>query len=230
VARVGGERLRREFEKLFSDARLGLDPVLALRQLASWGVLPALEPGLDWPKSAAAPVRRLGKALAESPWKAQRCRPWVPGFALWLAPQRPRLRKKALERLAVRGETADRIVGFPKERDRVLGRLGRARGRGAVDGLLSGTHEEVLHALYASAEPAVRQRILRWAAEDRGRRSPVNGDDLTAIGVEGPAVGQLLARIRVAHLDGAIANREEAMALAVEWTGRQARARGRASR
>ena len=227
VGQVGGERLRREFEKLFADARLGLDPALALRQLASWGFLSALESGLEWPKSAAAPVRRLGKVLAEPGWKPNRYRPWVPGLALWLAPQRPGLRKKVLARLAVRGETAERIAGFARQRDRLLGRLKRARGRGAVDALLSGIHEEILQALYVSAEPAVRQRILRWAAEDRTRRAPATGDDLTGLGVEGPAVGKLLAKIRVAHLDGAIANREEAMALAVEWTQRQARARRR---
>jgi tRNA nucleotidyltransferase (CCA-adding enzyme) len=227
LGHVSGERLRREFEKLFADARLGLDPVLALRQLAGWHVFSALEPGLDWPKSAAAPIRRLGKILAAPAWKSNRYRPWVPGLALWLAPQRPGLRRRVLQRLAVRGETAERIAGFASERDRVLRRLSRARGRGAVDALLAGTHEEVLQALFVSAEPALRQRILRWAAEDRGRRAPVAGDDLVDLGVQGPAVGKLLARIRVAHLDGAIANREEAMALAVEWTRRQSRPRTR---
>ena len=219
---VSGERLRREFDKLFGDARLGLDPARALGLLARWGVLGALVPGLDWPKSAAAPVRRLGKLILEPAWRSSRLRPWVPGLALWLAPLRPALRRRFLQRIAVRGEAAERIAGFPGDRNRFLARLSRARGRGALDAVLAGTHEEFLHALLASADPAMRRRILRWAAEDRNRRSPLSGQDLAHRGLEGPAIGRVLARIRAAHLDGAIANREEATALAEEWIRRRA--------
>ena len=42
---VSGERLRREFEKLFADGALGLNPVESLRRLDGWHVLAALEPG-----------------------------------------------------------------------------------------------------------------------------------------------------------------------------------------
>ncbi|MDG2334924.1 MAG: hypothetical protein P8Q97_11920 [Myxococcota bacterium] len=219
---VSGERLRRELEKVFSDAALGLDPSLALRQLASWHVLSALEPGLAWAKEAATPVRRLGKLIAEPEWRSNRFRPWVPGLALWLAPLGPALRRRVVQRFAIRGETAERILGFGAERQRLQARLAKARGRGAVDALLGGIHEESLVALFASSEPLLRRRIVRWAAEDRARRVPLSGDDLTELGLAGPAVGRALARIRVAYLDGAIANREEATALAVEWARRRA--------
>jgi len=87
--------------------------------------------------------------------------------------------------------------------------------------VLTGIHEENLQALVACSEPLLRRRILRWAAEDRARRAPLNGDDLATLGLEGPAVGKVLGRIRAAHLDGAIANREEALGLAVEWVRRR---------
>ena len=97
--------------------------------------------------------------------------------------------------------------------------------------MLSGTGEETLLALYACSEPLIRRRILRWAAEDRSRRAPLSGDDLLQLGLEGPALGKALATIRAAHLDGAIANREEATALAVEWARRHAaRSPGRKQR
>jgi tRNA nucleotidyltransferase (CCA-adding enzyme) len=228
---VSGDRLRREFEKLFADASLGLDPSLALRNLGQWHVLGALEPGFEWPKVAAAPVRRLGRTIAEPQWRQNRNRPWVSGLALCLAPLRPALRRRVLQRFAVRGEAADRIANFGRERNRLLAALAKARGRGAVDGLLGGIHEETLLALFASAQPLVRGRVLRWAAEDRGRRAPLSGEDLVAMGLEGPSVGKVLARIRVAHLDGAIANREEAAALAVEWIRRRgAKARTRSKK
>jgi tRNA nucleotidyltransferase (CCA-adding enzyme) len=219
--RVSGERLRREMVKLFDDARLGLDPAQALRLLQDWHVLGCLEPGLGLDPAAAASLRRLGRAIAQVPWPALRWRPWVSGLALWFAPLAPALRRRALRRLAVRGEQARRIAEFPKQRDAWLRALERARGRGAVDAVLAGAHEDALHALHAEAPPTVRRRVARWAAEDRGRRIPVGGADLLEIGLGGPAVGRALRRIRAAHLDGAVRTREEALALARELSRRR---------
>ena len=89
--------------------------------------------------------------------------------------------------------------------------------------------EETVQALYAIADLPVRKRILRWAAEDRRRRLPVSGGDLVEVGLEGPLVGRALARIRAGFLDGEIANREEALALAQELDRRSVR-RGAASK
>ena len=52
------------------------------------------------------------------------------------------------------------------------------------------------------------------------------------LGLTGPAVGRVLARIRSAYLDGAVANREEAMALAreLERRSRPQRPAGRRAR
>lgn len=219
--RVSGDRFRREFVKLFDDAGRGLDPARALRLLDDWHVLAALEPGLSFDRAAALPLRRLGRAVAEPPWPAPRWRPWVSGLAVWLAPLAPALRRRALRRLAVRGEQASRVVEFPKTRDATLRALSRGRGRGAVDAALAGLDEESLHALHAWAAPAERRRIVRWAAEDRPRRPPLNGDDLVAIGLSGPAVGRALARVRLAWLDGSVSSREEALDLAREVSRRR---------
>jgi tRNA nucleotidyltransferase (CCA-adding enzyme) len=214
--RVSGDRLRREIVKCFDDCALGLDPSRALRLLSEWHVLGALEPGLVLPREAVAPLRRLGRAIEAPPWRPVRWRPWVAGLALWLAPVPPNLRRRALRRFSVRGETANRIGAFAKERDRTLRALERARGRGAIDGLLRRLDEEDLHALHATVAPGLRRRIVRYAAEDRSRRAPVTGNDLMGIGLEGPAVGRALARIRAAYLDGAVNTRNEALALARE--------------
>ncbi len=224
--RVTGERWRREFAKLFEDATLGLDPSRALRLLHDWHVLGALEPGLALERAAGAPLRRLGRFVAEPPWSGPRWRPWVSGLALWLAPLPAALRRRALGRLAVRGEQASRIAGFPQVRDAALRALSRARGRGAVDAVLSPLHEELLHALHAALLPADRRRLARWAAEDRTRKAPVSGADLVAIGLSGPAVGRALARVRAAWLDGALASRDEALALALEVSRRRGAADG----
>lgn len=213
---VSGDRFRREFEKLFEDARSGVDPSLALALLAEWHVLGALEPGLALPAKAIASLRRLGRAVAEEAQPGPRTRVWLAGFAVWLAELDATSRRRALRRLSVRGETAQRITAFPKLRDRVLRSLSRARGRGAVDALLAPLEDEERLALLACAPPALRRRMLRWTLEDRGRRPPISGADLVAAGLAGPSVGAALARIRIAWLDGAVRTREEALALARE--------------
>ena len=214
--RVSGDRLRRELAKLFDEAALGLDPAQALRLLAEWHVLGALEPGLGLERPAVAPLRRLGRAVAAPPWPGRGPRPMVAGLALWLAPLAPALRRRALARFAVHGEAASRVAAFPRARDQWLRALARARGRGAIDALLAPIDEESLAALFASAAPAQRRRIERWAREDRGRRSPVGGSELVELGFSGPAVGRALARIRAAYLDHRVADRAEALALARE--------------
>jgi tRNA nucleotidyltransferase (CCA-adding enzyme) len=227
---VSGDRVRREFERLFADAELSLAPLEALRLLGDWHVLPALEPGLALAKEARAPLRRLGRALADPPWRWSRMRPLTAGLATWLASLRPALRRRTLERLAIRGEIATRIARFPRDRAAWERALKQARGRGAVDAALSGIDEERLLALYVGCDPPIRRRIQRWANEDRARRLPVTGRELTELGIAGPEVGRALARIRTAYLDGALANREEALALARELAAGRAPQRGRGGR
>ncbi len=219
---VSGDRLRREIEKLFADAVLGLDPATALRLLDEWHVLGALEPGLTLPRVAVPALRRLGRSLAAPPWSSPRLRPWAAGLAVWLAPLEGGLRARALKRFAVRGEVAQRLTAFRRVRDARIRALARARGRGAIDALLGDLGDEELLALHAGAPPTGRRRIQRYAAEDRARRPPLTGDDLVALGLSGPLVGKALARIRAAFLDGAVRSREDAVALARELGQRRA--------
>ncbi|MGE4605249.1 MAG: hypothetical protein AAEJ52_00740 [Myxococcota bacterium] len=225
--RVSGDRLRRELVKLIDDARTGVDPSRSLRSLSDWHVLGALEPGLALPREAVAPLRRIGRAVAEAPWRAVRWRAWVSAMSVWLAPVEPPLRRRALARFSVRGDMARRILAFPKLRDSWFELLTKARGRGAIDAILAPLSDEDLHALYASGAPTARRRIGRWAAEDRLRRIPLSGEDLVQIGLEGPVVGRALVRIRTAFLDGTVTSREEAIALAHEIGRRNASNRKR---
>jgi len=227
---VSGERFRRELEKLFADAALGLDPAAALRLLDEWHVLGALEPGLALAPEAAPALRRIGRAIAEPPWTFGRLRPWVAGFAVWLDANDATVRRRTLKRLAVRGEAAERIAALPRERVRWARELARARGRGAIDAVLAPVDEESLLAFWSLVAPADRRRIARWAREDRGRRPPVSGADLVAAGLSGPVVGVALARIRAAFLDGAVPDRESALALAQEVAAREAAREARRAR
>jgi hypothetical protein len=142
---------------------------------------------------------------------------------VWMAPLDASLRRRALQRLAVTGEVAGKIVAFPKARDVWLRKIGRARGRGITDAALCDADDEELLALLAWAPPNLRRRIQRYALQDRPLHLPISGDDLVAIGIRGPAVGRALARIRVAFLDRVVRDREEALALAGEIARRGGR-------
>jgi tRNA nucleotidyltransferase (CCA-adding enzyme) len=224
---VSGERFRRELMLVFEEAARGSHPGRTLRLLSDWHVLGALEPGLELGRDRMAPLRRLGRAIERPEWAAPRWRPWIAGLSIWLAPLPAALRRRTLERFSIRGEQASRIARFGRDAERILRGLARARGRGAVDAALGELPEETVQALYALSDTAVRRRLLRWGAEDRRRRAPVAGTDLTDIGLVGPDVGRALARIRAGFLDGEIANREEALALAEEMA---LRAAGRGSK
>ena len=213
---VSGDRLRREFEKLFLEAGRGGNPTSALERLHSWHVLGALEPGLILDARAKPALRRLSKMLADPPWRLRENRAWVAGLCLWLAPLNPGMRRRVINRLSVRGDAGERIVNFPKDQRRWTKALEGTRGRGGVDSVLAELDEDQLLALCAGSEPLLRRRVLRWAAEDRDRRIPVSGRDLLAAELEGPVIGVALSRIRAAYLDGEVANREEALALARE--------------
>ncbi len=227
---VSGERYRRELALVFEEPRRGVDAGRVLALLSETHVLAALEPGLVLPRDRQAPLRRLSRSIEVPEWPAGRWRPWLAGLSIWLAPLPAVTRRRTLERLSIRGEQAARIQRFSSEGERILRALARARGRGAVDALLCELAEESLQAVFALADVAIRRRILRWGAEDRRRRAPVVGTDLVELGIQGPDVGRGLARIRAAFLDGEIANREEALVLALEIARRSQRAAGRRAR
>ncbi len=218
-AAVSGARIRAEFERLFADTRLGLDPARALRRLDTLGVLAALEPGLHAPPSVLPALRRLGRILVEGP--PLEASPLLTGLMLWGAGLTLPLRRRLLRRLALTGQAAERSLGFPRERTRVWRALARLRGRGALDALLRPLAAEELLALWASARAPDRRRILRHLREDRERVLPVNGDDLLALGLSGPALGSALAEIRKATLDRVLHSREDALALAREIARRR---------
>jgi tRNA nucleotidyltransferase (CCA-adding enzyme) len=215
---VSGERYAAELEKLFAEPAAGGDPARALALLHEWHVLPALEPGLTLPRPALAALRRLTRTgmpnRGQTPFGEARA--WVVGLMVWLAALPAPLARRALARLAVRGAAARRIASFARTRDSALRALSAARGRSAIDAALRSLPSEELAALRAWAPASQQRRIDRHAREDRTLVLPVTGDDLVAAGLDGPAVGAALARIRAAWLDRAITTRDDALLLARE--------------
>jgi tRNA nucleotidyltransferase (CCA-adding enzyme) len=206
---VSGERFRAELAKLFGEP----DPGRALAWLERWGVLARLSRGLSLAPEARRAAGRLGSLLAAAP-AGEAPDPLETGLCVWLGPLAPAVRRRALERLALRGRPAARVQGFSALARRSARALLRARSRGAADAVLRALGREELFALAAGADAASRRRILRHAREDRALRLPIDGSDLAALGLAGPALGRMLAAVRRACLDGEVGNRAQALAFA----------------
>jgi hypothetical protein len=153
------------------------------------------------------PLRWLGARLASCGGRRA-----LAGLCVWLAPLAAAPRRRALERLALRGRPADRILAFPRLLRRSARGLSRARSRGAADAVLRSLPLEELLALAAFEAPSQRRRVLRHLAEDRVRHAPLDGRDLAALGLSGPALGRALSALRSAFLDGDAGDRAEALA------------------
>ena len=207
--RVSGERFRAELERTFQDGQGDLPA--ALSGLERWRVLPALARGLAVRAGARAALRWLG-LLLRAPPAGLAPDALLAGLMVWLAPLPLEARRRTLARLALSGRPEARVRGFPTLAKRVSGALARSRGRGADDVVLRALPAEELLALAAGAAAGVRRRMLRHAHEDRALTLPVDGDDLVALGLAGAAIGQTLAALRRAFLDGGIADREQALA------------------
>jgi hypothetical protein len=176
-------------------------------------VLAALARGLALAPAARAALGRFPRLRAA--WPAALAPDLLEaGLAAWLAPLAAPVRRRALARLALTGRPAARIDDFAAVERRVARALARAPGRGALDALLQPLAAETLFALAAGAPAPGRRALLRHAAEDRGRKLPVDGTDLAALGLAGPALGRVLAALRRACLDGEVTSREEALAFA----------------
>ena len=119
------------------------------------------------------------------------------------------------------------MIGFPRRLRHTTSGLARAKGRGADDALLAAVPVEEVLAMAAFLGAAQRRRLLGHLAEDRERRAPLDGRELGALGLSGPALGVALAALRRAFLDGEFEDRVGALA----WLQpRLSRGRGRAAR
>jgi tRNA nucleotidyltransferase (CCA-adding enzyme) len=202
---VSGDRFRAEFSRAFRDAEADLATTLAL--LDRWHVLPTLAAGLGPGRRSA--LRRLRTLLDDSSLAAE---PLLTGLMVWLAPQAVPVRRRLVKRLSLAGRPAARVLALPSVARRLERWLSRPAPRSADDVRLAPVPHEERLACAAAASAAVRARILAHAARAQNLELPLDGRDLVALGLQGPAVGRALARLRAAVLDGDVRSRAEALA------------------
>lgn len=207
-ARLSAARLRAEFLRVFGEP----DPAALLSALSDQAVLQAVQPDL-------AVDARMTGLLADLPatWRMYvgRAPGRENGLALWLATQGQvglaageRLKLPARQQLAL-GQAIALIE--PEHPAQAASVSPHALWRS-----LSGQQPEALAlADLAGRSGTLRRNLRHYREELAGRERPVTGDDLTALGLSpGPAIGRILDAVWSAWLDGQLADRSAALALA----------------
>ena len=198
---VSGDRLRQEVARTLAEA----EPGKALQRGVELGILPAIYA----PLGRCGSLRRRGEA--------------VPQFSLdptlipmtWLAalayPLSPEEEEGLIRRLNLPKSWAQvvRDTAAVRQREREL--ADRSLAPSQLCRLLEGIDPAALYAVAGLADsPAVAAALRRYLSHLRHLAPALKGSDLVALGVPpGPAVGNLLARLRDARLDGWVQGIEE---------------------
>lgn len=203
---ISGTRIRQELVRTFEEA----EPWRALARMQELGVLAATHPALRFSDS---------QALAFQRW-AGASRPTVVPWALlaWESP--PREIAGVVARLSLPRKASAAVESVPALRKLEL-RLAKKLRLSQVDGLLSPFPPEAVTALaFAASDPAVRPVVAGFLAT-RHLRPLLRGDDVVSLGVtQGPDVGEVLRRLRVAKLDGVVKSRADEERLVKQYLAR----------
>ena len=202
---VSGDRWRHELERTLEEERPG-PPLLRAMEL---GLLGGIHPALTRDDG----LRRLASRPAES------VRPddWLASLFASLSEAEG---EGVIERFRLSGSRA--IVA--RDTISIRGSEPAILGAGKVSQLvqiLNGISPEAVSAWTRLTEnPQVATSLERFLCELRGARTALSGQELLDMGVpQGPAVGEILGRLREARLDGLVNGEEEERALALSLLG-----------
>lgn len=209
---LSGARVQAELALLLDEPR-GETALLALARV---GVLRLLDTRYRFTRATARRLRELAGARA---WARARGLPAADLELLLvalLAGQSPEIGRRALGRLGLTGEPRERVEraltlagqgGGPRAGERRSARARAVRARSPLE----------LAWLWLDADAGTRQRLADAVDEDLPVAPWLSGDELTAMGVRGPAVARLLGELRDARLDGTLRDRAAAEAYVRGW-------------
>jgi tRNA nucleotidyltransferase (CCA-adding enzyme) len=204
--RVTGMRLRGEMERLFEE-----DAAAAGASLADGlGLLAAIHPALHLAPALAAKWRDAIGAHRHAP-RAEL------GFCLLLNPVHEATAIAVASRLHLTGARERALLDFVRlnaQSDKLASPLKPSQ---AV-ALLEGQAPAAIWALALRSGRNAAATCEAYLGSWRRMRPLLRGDDLLALGMEpGPVLGQALAQLRQARLDGEVRSREDEIAMAQRW-------------
>lgn len=209
---LSGARITAELGHMLVD----VEPSKALAQLGAAGVFRLLDRRYRFTARTAAHVAGLGGALASARSGSDTVALEVTLLVL-LGDQPPAVAAAALRRLGIAGETflrIERALGAPAD---LAAAIASAPSASARARLLRGRGPAELIWLALSGPPAVRAAVDELGAAT-GIAPALRGDDVIALGVpRGPAVAQVLERLRDARLDGEVRDRDSEAEYVRQW-------------
>jgi hypothetical protein len=100
------------------------------------------------------------------------------------------------------GRPATRLRDDLRRSSELRRALSRPLSPGGLDARLAGTEDAVLLLAWCGGGSVSMRNVVRYADRLRRINDPLNGDDARALGLRGPAVGDLLRAARERSLDG----------------------------
>ncbi|MFN8420191.1 MAG: CCA tRNA nucleotidyltransferase [Anaerolineae bacterium] len=208
ISRLSGERLRYEFELIFSED----EPEKSLHRLHDLGLLTYLDSGLIFDETLYNAFRsyRLLAAdqqYAQNSWHIKTNSAINIGWAL--LGSRTRDPEQMARRLML-DRTATLAVHGGQRIAKLLDKVASAQKPSEVDALLNDLPTEVLVAGSVLASGDTRAKVTAYATTWRYVTPLLSGKDFTNWGLSpGPLFGKLLRGLRTARLDGQISSLEQ---------------------
>lgn len=211
---LSGQRIAAELDRILAEAR----PEVALRRLGTAGVFRLLDRRYRFTRATGELLGALPSALR---WARERgldvARLELALVAL-LAEQPGDVGSSALRRLGLSGEPLTRAARALETSRGLADRLvetpaGAGRGR-----VLRDRTDLELAALWLGGEAGARTAIEWWVDTARRVRPVLGGDEVVELGVRrGPAVAEVLDRLRDRRLDGEGGDREAEIEYVRHW-------------
>ena len=194
---ISGDRVRNELERCFTERDVGR----ALLMAQKLGVLRAVHPDLELTEQA-------GSALSDPAFGTLSPRSLVL-LALLAYPASDA--QGVCRRLNLSGRRAEAVMGVPRVRA-VCGDLGvESMPPSRIVDILQPLNDAAIEACMLAMDGSVAgDRMRRYLAELKHVRPELSGGDLIGLGLpEGPQVGEMLAELRRARLDGLLGSAED---------------------
>ncbi len=213
---VSGERIANEIVLILGEP----EPWAPVERLATWGILDAIVAKWTVPPEAEATFVEIGRLASDGPADGGEAETWRVHFLAMLEPADRSVRNMIVDRLNAGRRIRTLVLELARFEDEARALLASdARVRDStLHRTLRRYSPELLEFCRARWRGTpVAERVARYVTELAHAATSLAGGDLVALGVrQGPAVGEILAKLLEARIDGAVASREDEIALATK--------------
>jgi len=205
---LSSDRLRREVFGLFEPVD-SIEP--RLRRFRELGLMGILDPSVRLSEEDLAWIARATTVSMDLPADVAEVEGWRLVFPVLYGSLDQRAREETADRLGIRPEDRDWLLGSRRDLDQAIEVLRRPSSKPhEINRALQPLRSEQVALLLALIDPPVVQWTRRWLEELRTVTLSLTGQELVEAGfASGPSIGRALEATREARLDGAIGADDE---------------------